>query len=114
RRWSEWPGRSYSKAWMYFGASVLPSGLHRRARKAFGRDFEPKWLKSDILRDAGVEMSENRQPRTSDGKGRRVVERLAYEAQERVLPPLLRHGDRNAMRFSIEGRVPFLTAGMAE
>ncbi|MBE1426404.1 asparagine synthase (glutamine-hydrolyzing) [Desulfomicrobium macestii] len=30
------------------------------------------------------------------------------------LPNLLRHGDRNAMTFSIENRVPFLTAELAE
>lgn len=30
------------------------------------------------------------------------------------LPALLRHADRNSMRFSIESRVPFLTTEMAE
>jgi asparagine synthase (glutamine-hydrolysing) len=30
------------------------------------------------------------------------------------LPSLLRYGDRNAMRFSIENRVPFLTIPLAE
>ena len=30
------------------------------------------------------------------------------------LPALLRHADRNSMRFSVESRVPFLTIEMAE
>jgi asparagine synthase (glutamine-hydrolysing) len=33
---------------------------------------------------------------------------------EGSLASLLRYGDRNAMRFSIENRVPFLTLGLAE
>jgi asparagine synthase (glutamine-hydrolysing) len=30
------------------------------------------------------------------------------------MQPLLRHGDRNAMRWSVESRVPFLTVPLAE
>ena len=34
---------------------------------------------------------------------------LALSLSRRGLPALLRHGDRNSMRFSVESRVPFLT-----
>lgn len=39
---------------------------------------------------------------------------LAYQMCWHGLPQLLRHGDRNAMAFSVENRVPFLTREMAE
>ena len=42
-------------------------------------------------------------------RGRRVIAELAASLSERGLTHLLRHGDRNSMRFSIESRVPFLT-----
>lgn len=41
--------------------------------------------------------------------GRRVCAELARSLTKRGLPALLRHGDRNSMRFSVESRVPFLT-----
>src|SRR5262249_57598919 len=53
------------------------------------------------------------------GAGRRwsrdfLDEPLAQSLRETVLPALLRYEDRNAMRFSIESRVPFLTARLAQ
>ena len=50
-------------------------------------------------------------PHRSDS-GRRVVAELALSLTRRGLPALLRHGDRNSMRFSVESRVPFLTLDM--
>ena len=47
-------------------------------------------------------------------EGRRLVSELAHCATRRGLPALLRHGDRNSMRFSVESRVPFLTTGLAD
>jgi asparagine synthase (glutamine-hydrolysing) len=114
RRWGDWPNRSYWRACMYFGRAVFPDTLYRHARKAKGRDFEPAWLKTGLLREAGVRFQETRTPMLATCKRRRVVEQLAYSLQVRGLPHLLRHGDRNSMAFSIESRVPFLTTGMAE
>lgn len=114
RRWGGWPGRSYHRAWMYLGRSVFPDGLYRWTREALGRDFHPRWLNTKMLRDAGVVSRESRPVSKSANRGRRVMEELAYSLQYRGLPRLLRHGDRNAMAFSIESRVPFLTIPMAE
>ncbi|MGN6144579.1 MAG: asparagine synthase (glutamine-hydrolyzing) [Mesorhizobium sp.] len=114
RRWAQWPGRSYRLAWMYMGRSVFPDELYSRARKMMGRDFQPAWLKVDQLREAGVRFREERPAFQEANKGRRVIEELANSLQVRGLPHLLRHGDRNAMAFSIESRVPFLTIPMAE
>lgn len=114
RRWSEWPGRSYDRAWMYLGRSVFPDDLYSRARKILGRDFQPAWLKTDMLHEAGVSFRELRPVRLPENRSRRVIEQLAYSLTKRGLPHLLRHGDRNSMAFSIESRVPFLTIPMAE
>ena len=46
-------------------------------------------------------------------KGRRLTERLQWEQSKGLLPSLLRHADRNSMRWSIESRVPFLTPNLS-
>jgi len=113
RNWSAWPGRSYKLAWMHLARIGLPEDLYRYARKATGRDFNPAWLSASALRETGVELREDRPSISAQGKGRRVVENLARALQQRGLPELLRHGDRNSMQFSVESRVPFLTLPMA-
>ncbi|GAB7543297.1 asparagine synthase (glutamine-hydrolyzing) [Cupriavidus sp. 8B] len=112
RQWSQWPGRSYKLACMELGRVVLPDSLYRSARKALGRDFAPPWLKTDMLAEAGVNLNEARTALLPDAKGRRVMEQLAKSLQQRGLPALLRHADRNSMQFSVESRVPFLTVPM--
>jgi asparagine synthase (glutamine-hydrolysing) len=114
RQWGEWPGRSQCRAWMHMGRAVLPDGPYAHARRLMGRGASPEWLNADVLIDAGVTMSEPRPVRAPDARGRRVVEQLAQSLQSDGLPHLLRHGDRNSMRFSVESRVPFLTIPMAE
>jgi asparagine synthase (glutamine-hydrolysing) len=51
--------------------------------------------------------------RDHDWEGRRLIQRLLTEQYSGLLPALLRHSDRNSMRWSIESRVPFLTTKMA-
>ena len=114
RRWGKWPGRSHLQAWMYLGRTTLPDGLYSQARGLMGRSSSPSWLNADLLAEAGVHLRETRLVRSPTGRGRRVVERLGRSLQERGLPHLLRFGDRNSMRFSVESRVPFLTVPMAE
>ena len=112
--WANWPGRNYRRGWMYLGRIVLPDGVYKSARLLLGRNFEPDWLKLDEFRDVGIIPKENRHIRTNAGHGRRVVERLAFSLHNRGLQHLLRHGDRNAMRFSIENRPVFLTTQLTE
>ena len=111
---ANWPGRSYRRNWMEFGRIVMPDGIYARSRKALGRDFRPDWLDIDMFQRAGVDFRERRAPLARANRGRRVVEQLGHSLQVRGIPHLLRHGDRNAMAFSIESRVPFLTIPMAE
>lgn len=114
RDWAHWPGRSYRLAAMELGRVVLPDELYAGARKLLGRDFTPAWLDVGELSECGVRFKEMRPPRSEDAKDRRVVEQLLNSVRERGLPALLRHADRNSMRFSVESRVPFLTHKFAE
>lgn len=109
-----WPGRGYAHSWMDLGRIVLPDAAYAAARKFMGRNFRPSWLNCDALADAGVLFKEARMPLAGQNRGRRVVEKLSHSLQQHGLPHLLRHGDRNSMAFSIEGRVPFLTPQMAD
>lgn len=114
KKWGSQPGRSYWLALRYLGRLILPDYLYRIARKLLGRDFYPNWLNLEVLREKGVNFKENRIVLEEKNKGNRVRETLARSLQHRGLPSLLRHGDRNAMAFSIESRVPFLTIPLAE
>jgi len=65
--------------------------------------------------DAGVVMDPpSDSPRSDSARGRRLVEVLRADLSGGRLMSLLRHGDRNSMRWSIESRVPFLTTDLAE
>lgn len=114
KNWSEWPGRNYMQAWLYLGEMLLPEVVYKKVRKALGRDFSPPWLNIDMLMKAGISFQRIRPPLKFDARGNRVVEQLIYSLQKRGLPGLLRHADRNSMRFSLESRVPFLTKPMAD
>lgn len=114
RRWGKWPGRSQIRAWMHLARGALPDGPYAQARRLMGRGASPAWLNADLLTEAGVIMREPRPEHAPAARGRRVVEQLARSLQTEGLPHLLRHGDRNSMRFSVESRVPFLTIPMAE
>ncbi|MDH4607312.1 asparagine synthase (glutamine-hydrolyzing) [Pseudomonas sp. BN102] len=114
RRWSQWPGRRQRHAWMHLMQLVMPDGLYDMAKGTMGNSNSPAWLKADMLRESGVNLRETRHGIRQDGRGRRVIERLLSSLRHRGLPELLRHADRNSMRFSVESRVPFLTLPMAE
>ncbi len=114
RQWAQWPDRSYWRAVMELGRVVLPDNLYARARRHLGRDFRPAWLTPEFLDGGAVRLTEARPSRSAAWRGRRVVEQLSKSVEERGLPALLRHADRNSMRFSVESRVPFLTNGFAD
>ena len=113
RNWSRWPGRKYSHAWMHYAKASMPDRLHGVARGLLGRKRKPVWLSRAELERGGVLLREPRPHASSSGRGRRVVESLSESLQYDGLQELLRHGDRTSMRFSVEGRVPFLTTEMA-
>jgi asparagine synthase (glutamine-hydrolysing) len=91
-------------------ASFVPQALQGVARQASGRADAPQWMDRGwalaaraAARDRHVVQVEWERPKSL--LQQKMLERLFWSG----LPALLRHGDRNAMKFSIENRVPFLT-----
>lgn len=112
-RWSQWPGRNKLHAVKALVGQLTEGPLYERLRRLNGDQHRPTWLNEQVMRDAGVSLSyPNKQPEDILS-GRRVIAELAASLSQRGLNALLRHGDRNSMRFSIESRVPFLTIDFA-
>lgn len=113
RNWSRWPGRGYRLLALQLGQDLLPASQYRMARRWLGRDFRPDWLDCDLMEEEGVVFEGSRLDARAGLPERRVVGRMINALTVRGLPALLRHGDRNAMRFSVESRVPFLSLDLA-
>lgn len=115
RAWCKWPGRKLSHAIKMFGSVITPNIFRAFAYKIIRRDPRPVWLNSKYLIENNIQAIP---PRfiyiSNEGKRRRLVEQLRSSLVGYGLAQLLRHGDRNSMRWSIESRVPFLTIEMAE
>lgn len=112
--WAQWPGRSRI-AGIKRALGELASGqLYQALRYLNGENDKPAWLKHAILEDAGVKIGFKTEANSSADIGRRVVSELRDSLTGKGLLSLLRHADRNSMRFSVESRVPFLTQDMAE
>ena len=111
--WKRWPGRQGQTAWRALAGQLLPDGLYQVGLRIANLNKLPQWLDAKALRREGISMRPYRLERLHKGRGRRVAEVLSLALTKGGLPSLLRYGDRNAMRFSIENRVPFLTLSMA-
>lgn len=110
--WAKWPGRSRMLAAKYAVSEMTEGSLHTLLRHIGGKPTVPHWLRADVLQEQGVQLTKPRIRPENNAVGRRVVDELALSLSRRGIASLLRHGDRNSMRFSIESRVPFLTLDM--
>ncbi len=115
RAWSQWPGRSMSYGTKALIGQLLPNSIRGLALRIVGRDPAPAWINVRYLRDRGVsflpaEFTEI----TDDSSSRRLVSVLRNSIGGQGLNALLRHGDRNSMRWSVESRVPFLSTDLAD
>ena len=114
RAWSTWPGRSLGKGVARAGAEYAPgwalSGVYRRLPGVL-----PDGVRADQLRSRGLSWGWTSYEASNDGvRGVRVKAELRASLTERGLQSLLRHGDRNSMRFSVESRVPFLDRALVD
>jgi len=113
-QWAGWPGRSRLDGLKRVAGEYSEGWLHHALRKLNGMDNAPEWIRSGPLREAGVSMVFPELAPMYSQPGRRMMGDLAATLNQRGLLGLLRHGDRNSMRFSVESRVPFLTTDLSE
>jgi asparagine synthase (glutamine-hydrolysing) len=115
-KWSQWPGRDLRTALAVLYSLTVPESVQVSITRFRGRRRSSEWLNSEWLTGKGVDLSfmSRRMQDNPDGKNRRLVDQLRSSLTGNGLASLLRHGDRNSMRWSVESRVPFLTTEMAE
>tara|TARA_R110001583_G_scaffold195505_1_gene374529 strand:+ start:4874 stop:6718 length:1845 start_codon:yes stop_codon:yes gene_type:complete len=112
--WAKWPGRSRVAGAKRALAELTPELLYDCLRRLNGMDSAPRWIRPAALEERDIVRRYPHQRAQKAEAGRRVAAELALSLTRRGLPALLRHGDRNSMRFSVESRVPFLTLEMVE
>jgi asparagine synthase (glutamine-hydrolysing) len=114
--WAQWPGRNRKQALQMLSSLLVSDETKKFLRRIAGSERQPPgWIDSKWFEKHGIDI-EN--PEVSefnpDANGRRLVEELRNALTNKGLVSLMRHGDRNSMRWSIESRVPFLTIDFAE
>lgn len=112
--WSRWPGRSRMAGVKRTVAEMSQGAIYDALRRLNGMGSLPVWIRPEPLEARGIVRRYPRQQAQAGSAGRRVMAELALSLTQRGLPALLRHGDRNSMRFSVESRVPFLTLDLVE
>jgi asparagine synthase (glutamine-hydrolysing) len=113
-QWSQWPGRSWLEGLKRVVGEYSEGRLHDMLRGLNGMDNCPAWIRSGPLRECGVHLGFPEHAPPQQMPGRRMMSTLAASLNTRGLLGLLRHGDRNSMRFSVESRVPFLTTDLSD
>jgi asparagine synthase (glutamine-hydrolysing) len=114
RNWSAWPGRSPVEGLKRLVGASSSGKLHSTLRHFNGMHNAPIWILQKPLVEAGVRLVYPEIHSAGSVRGRRMMSFLAQSLTERGLLALLRHGDRNSMRFSVESRVPFLTTKLVD
>lgn len=114
RRWAQWPGRSMAMGLKAALAECTNGVPHELMRMAAGLNKVPDWIDSRVAEDMGLAGRVKRFRSAEHANGRRMAAQMINMLTQHGLPGLLRHGDRNSMRFSVESRVPFLTLDQVE
>ncbi len=115
RNWSKWPNRGPNYAFLMLGSAIIPPAFRSFARRVIGENPVPKWIDRTQLKALNIKTACTEHLSTDrEAKARRLVEHLRFVLTAGSLASLLRHGDRNSMRWSVESRVPFLTIEMVE
>lgn len=112
--WAASPGRSRLMAIKYLASELADDNVYEILRKIDGKSSVPNWINANKLLEKGVTLKKPRMRPESKTKGRRVMDELALSLTTRGISTLLRHGDRNSMRFGVESRVPFLTIDLVD
>jgi asparagine synthase (glutamine-hydrolysing) len=113
--WSQWPGRGFKNGVSILG-SVLFSAYKQKVNSLVPNELRySKLLKTILLlKQDKKSICKMNAVDSKINKGRRLMEKLRSSMTGGELSRLLRHGDRNSMRWSVESRVPFLSIELAE
>lgn len=111
--WAQWPGRSRLEGVKRVVGEYTSGSVYQWLRRMNGGQAMPAWIRSGELGDQGVAIGFKGAPPLGHIVGRRLAGALRDASTKKGLPSLLRHADRNSMRFSVESRVPFLTHDLA-
>jgi asparagine synthase (glutamine-hydrolysing) len=110
RNWGTWPGRNRAQMALETVAQFAPFQVRQTVRQPLASPL----LDVGLLRERGIELRYPGSVAPLPARGARLKARLRAATTGYGLPSLLRHGDRNSMRFSIESRVPFLDRALTE
>lgn len=112
--WAQWPDRNRVLGFKMILTEMTEGSVFQFMRRMRGQMYIPSWIRGEVLLQHGVSVRHPKNRPSLNVPGRRLMAELAHSLTKRGLPSLLRHGDRNSMRFSIESRVPFLTLEQAD
>jgi asparagine synthase (glutamine-hydrolysing) len=108
--WAKLPGRDVRSLLQSSAYSSLPVAIKRIVKSVATSNRTPDFIRGDL----GSQSNFTNVYSEHDWFGRRLTERLLKEQSNGALLSLLRHADRNSMRWSIESRVPFLNPELSE
>ena len=108
-RWAKWPGRDKETLIKSSLKYLLPLPIRGIAGNLVKRNKFPNFVKRDFH---DLELFPDVYSKNI-WHGKRLIQRLLKEQSNGALVSLLRHADRNSMRWSIESRVPFLNTRLS-
>ncbi len=108
--WSKLPGRESKNLIKSTVKYLLPEKSQELSSRYLRTLNQPTFIKDQYI---PIDSFPDVYPHDIWG-GRRLTERLLKEQSNGALVSLLRHADRNSMRWSIESRVPFLNTKLSE
>lgn len=119
KRWGSFPNHSYRRLVSSLGGLLLTRVARTfrwsTIRRLLLGETSANVLDRKKMRGLSIRTPEPRiHPLSRKFRGRRVVEAMLTALRESYIPQLVRQGDRNAMAWSVENRVPFLSRGLVE
>lgn len=90
----------------------MPHAMMPLARKAAGRDLALPFARAEWFDSRSLDAARDESRQFADARS--LDDALLNALNRDVLPALLRYSDRNAMAFSVENRVPYLSTPLVE
>lgn len=114
RDWGGEPERSRTGALRGMAQAMTGEAVRRLVGARFEARQLPSWINRAYVQDQGLRARALPRATTDWKRGRDLSSRLYQAMTHGELATLLRHGDRNSMRWSVESRTPYLTTDLAE